>query len=263
MSGMDPDRQLSPQFSNRTKAVVLMSGGIDSTLCAAIAIERWYAIRPLVISYGQRNDAEIDCALDIAHWFGAATQTNLVKLDTNIFTGSTSTLLSDTLQTFNLERGTYTVGAPRDRQVQGEVSSAVPFRNGMFIAMATAYALSCGADTVFVGTTGEGASQYADCDEPFIDAITEAVTYGSGEKVNVTFPLKKMSKLQIVELAIQEWRDGKLPLQLTRSCYDSGPLSCGTCLACEERLAAFKQLGVKDPIRYAKPSIVIPNRRRS
>ncbi len=222
------------------RALVLCSGGIDSTTCLALAIERYGAaeVTALCISYGQKHTRELDSARAVAAYYGVP----LRVLDlAALFEGSNCTLLQgsdgDIPKESYADQLAKTDGAP--------VSTYVPFRNGLFLASAASIALSQGCSVIYYGAHADDAAgnAYPDCSEAFNDAMGRAIYLGSGEQLRIEAPFVDKDKAAVVAEGL---RLGA-PYHLTWSCYEGGERPCGLCGTCRDRAAAFAANGVADP----------------
>jgi 7-cyano-7-deazaguanine synthase len=228
-----------PGISHR--AVLLASGGLDSTVTAALAREAGHELVWLTIDYGQRHAIEIDRARQVA----AAMQA--VK----------HTVLAVDLQKLGGSALTAGFPVPKDRPAgernQGIPITYVPGRNLIFLSLAAAYAETEGASVVYFGANILDYSGYPDCRPEFIRAFEATVAAGTkagaeGTALRVCAPLLAMTKAEIIRTGV---RLGA-PLHLTSSCYDPvGDLACGRCDSCVIRREGFAQAGVEDPTRYA------------
>ena len=222
------------------KALVLFSGGVDSTTCLAIAVEKYGKnnVIALSISYGQKHTKEIQAAEKIAEYYGV----ELKKLDlARIFEGSDCSLLSSSSEDIPKERY-----AEQLKKTDGKpVSTYVPFRNGLFLSCAASVALSNGWTEIYYGihTDDAAGNAYPDCSEEFNNAINSAIYIGSGNALKVTAPFVNMKKADIVAEGLRL----KVPYQMTWSCYEGGEKPCGLCGTCRDRAAAFAANGVADP----------------
>ncbi len=225
------------------KAMVLFSGGLDSSVCLARAVRLFGAGQVLALSvrYGQKHKKELEAARRIAAYY----KVPLISLDMGeIFRGSECTLLEDAAG--EVPAGEYsdqlkeTDGAP--------VSTYVPFRNGLFLSAAAAEALSRGCDTILYGAHADDAagSAYPDTSPEFNRAISEAISLGSGGKVRVEAPFIHASKAQVVAAGLEEG----VPFEWTWSCYQGREKACGVCGTCRDRRKAFRLNGLRDPIEY-------------
>jgi 7-cyano-7-deazaguanine synthase len=224
-------------------AVVLLSGGIDSTTTLAIAIADGYEAYALSFDYGQRHQIETEAARHLAGSLGA-TEHRVAKIDLRVFGGSA---LTDE------------INVPKQRSekqiAHGIPITYVPARNTIFLAYALAWAEVIEAPDIFIGVNAIDYSGYPDCRPEFIQAFenlanlaTKAGVEGQGFQVHT--PLIKLSKAEIIRKAVEL----RIDLSLTHSCYDPSPqgLACGQCDSCILRLKGFREAGMKDPIRYVK-----------
>src|SRR5213083_3176574 len=225
------------------RAVVLLSGGLDSTTTLATAIAEGYETYALSFDYGQRHKIEIDAAREIAKALGAK-EHRVAKIDMRIFGGSA---LTDD------------VDVPKKRSeteiARGIPVTYVPARNTIFLAYALAWAEIIPAAHIFIGVNAIDYSGYPDCRPEFIEAFETLANLGTkagveGRRFQIHTPLIKFSKAEIIRQAVELGVD----LSLTHSCYDPSPegLACGQCDSCLLRLKGFREAQVKDPIRYAK-----------
>ncbi len=223
------------------KALVLFSGGVDSTTCLAMAVEKYGAenIIALSIFYGQKHEKEINAAKKTAEYYGVIWKT----LDlTPIFADSDCSLLAK-----NDEAVPQTTYAEQLKETDGKpVSTYVPFRNGLFISSAASIALSNECGVIYYGAHSDDAAgnAYPDCSDAFNNAINDAVFIGSGEQLKVEAPFVNMTKADIVKKGLEL----KVPYELTWSCYEGGERPCGLCGTCRDRIAAFEANGVTDPL---------------
>ena len=223
-------------------AIVLLSGGLDSTATLAIARAQGCETYALTFDYGQRHKRELGAAKKIAKSLGAKKHL-VVKLDNQIFGGSA---LTDD------------VNVPKSRSdkemATGIPVTYVPARNTVFLAHALAWAETIGAGHIFIGANAIDYSGYPDCRPEFMalfETLANIATKAGveGARLQIHAPLIKMSKADIVRKAVEL----KVDLSLTHSCYDPLPdgRACGECDSCRLRQKGFAEAGVKDPIRYA------------
>lgn len=216
-------------------AVVMVSGGMDSCVTAAIA-SRDHDLAFLHASYGQRTQAkELACCMALADHFGAARRLH-ARLDHVTAIGGSSLIdLSWPVPEADPDR----------REIP---STYVPFRNGQILSIAAAWAEALGASSLFIGAVEEDSSGYPDCRREFFDAFELAIRAGTrpGAAPTIQTPVIHMRKSAIVA------RGAELgaPFHLTWSCYRSEEVACGTCDSCCLRLRAFAEAGVPDPIPY-------------
>lgn len=223
------------------KAVVLLSGGLDSTTCLSVALKSGYEVYPLSFDYGQRLKKEIDCAKSIAKYYKIRNH-KIIKIDN--FGGSALTDMAIDIPNFNGKDGipvTY-----------------VPARNIIFLSYAVGYAEVLGAEAIYIGVNMIDYSGYPDCRAEFIEAFEDMVRVGTktgvdGKPVKIITPLIKLSKGEIVTIACEN----RAPIHLTTSCYNGGEKACGVCDSCTLRLNGFKESGIEDPIEYQKKCLDI------
>lgn len=219
------------------KAVVLSSGGLDSTTVMAIARSQGFEIYSLTFDYGQRHRTEIDHSKAVAEHLGAVSHI-VIKLDTAPFQGSA--LTAD-------------IEVPKDGVKPGIPVTYVPARNLVFISIAIAYAESIGARDIFVGVNAVDFSGYPDCRPQFIEALEKAAAIGTkcgdeNDPIRIHAPIAGLSKSEIILKGTELGVD----YSLTHSCYDPDEhgRSCGRCDSCRLRLSGFKTAGLKDPVEY-------------
>lgn len=225
------------------KALVLFSGGTDSTVCLALAVEKYGRdeVTALSVSYGQKHIKEIEASEKIAAYYGVARRT----LDMSaIFEGSSCSLLSSSQEEIPHE----SYSGQLEKSGGAPVSTYVPFRNGLFLSAAAAEAISLGCREVYYGAHGDDAAgnAYPDCSEEFNRAIGSAIYIGSGKTLSITAPFIGKTKAQVVKEGLRL----VVPFHLTWSCYEGGEKPCGTCGTCRDRIRAFELNGVKDPLEY-------------
>ncbi|MBR4201591.1 MAG: 7-cyano-7-deazaguanine synthase QueC [Oscillospiraceae bacterium] len=222
------------------KALVLFSGGLDSTTCLALAIEKYGAdaVLALSVSYGQKHAKEIEAAKAVAAYYGVRLQT----LDlAAIFADSDCSLLQGSSQ--EIPKESY---AEQLKETDGKpVSTYVPFRNGLFLSSAASVALSHGCEVIYYGAHADDAAgnAYPDCSQDFNDAINRAIWLGSGKELRVEAPFVGKTKADVVAEGLRL----NAPYHLTWSCYEGGEKPCGFCGTCRDRAAAFAANGIDDP----------------
>ena len=222
------------------KALVLFSGGVDSTTCLGIAVEKYGADEVLALSvyYGQKHSKELEAAQKIAAHYGVSLRTLDLALifadsDCSLLKGSDDEIPKESYA----EQLSKTDGAP--------VSTYVPFRNGLFLASAASIALSNGCEVIYYGAHSDDAAgnAYPDCSADFNNAINTAIFLGSGNQLRVEAPFIGLTKAQVVAKGLSL----NVPYHLTWSCYEGGDKPCGVCGTCRDRLAAFRANGIDDP----------------
>jgi 7-cyano-7-deazaguanine synthase len=234
------------QTKSASPAVVLLSGGLDSTTVLAIARNEGFAIHALTFGYGQRHSAEIDAARRIARSAGVARH-HVVEIDLTLFGGSA--LTAD-------------IPVPKDRDLAPSSAAAgeipvtyVPARNTIFLSYALALAEVVQASDIFIGVNALDYSGYPDCRPEYIDAFEKMANLATRAgvegrtRVVIRTPLISLSKAAIIKLGTSLGVD----YSQTMSCYDPGPNgeACGRCDACQLRLKGFSEAGLEDPIGYA------------
>jgi 7-cyano-7-deazaguanine synthase len=230
--------------SERKKAVVLLSGGMDSATCAAMAVAQEREVYPVSFYYGQLHAVEVECAERITVRLGLQPLKH-VKLPVDLFVGSGSALIQG--DDVEMPDKTY-----EELQANEGVSPTyVPYRNGTMLSLASTYALSVGASEVWYGAHNEDAAgwAYPDCTPEFIGAQAAAMYIGSYHQLRLVTPLEWTDKAGVVELGLQYGT----PFEITHSCYRGERPACGTCPTCLGRLHAFAKHELLDPIDYAIP----------
>ena len=222
------------------KALVLFSGGVDSTTCLGIAVNKYGADEVLALSlyYGQKHSRELEAARKIAARYGVKHKELDLAL---IFADSDCSLLSGSTE--DIPKESY---AEQLKKTDGKpVSTYVPFRNGLFLASAASIALSNGCTEIYYGAHSDDAAgnAYPDCSSDFNDAINRAIYLGSGEELHVVAPFIGMNKAQVIAEGLKL----SVPYELTWSCYEGGDKPCGACGTCRDRIAAFRANGMDDP----------------
>jgi len=222
-------------MSNSKKAVAIISGGMDSALGAKIAQNKGYELIALHFNYGQRTQKkELDSFRKIAKSLNVI---ECYEIDLDFFKQVGASALTDS----SLE-------VPIDGVEDGVPITYVPFRNGIFISIATAIAEKHGAEALFIGVVEEDSSGYPDCRDSYIKSMEKSINLGTKDetKLEIKMPLVHMKKSEIVAKAIEL----DVPLKDTWSCYQNEDRACGVCDSCRLRLNGFKIAGVKDPIEY-------------
>ena len=231
-----------------TKAIVLNSGGCDSTTCVGLAIERLGAPNVITasINYGQRHVKELECAQNVAEHYGVE-HIVIDLLDTGIFSESRCPLIASSGGSIPHESYAHQI----EENGEGMVETYVPFRNGLILSCMAAVAMSrfLGEKVdIYIGAHADDAAgeAYADCSAEFVDAMDRAISIGTYGKVHIVAPFAKTNKAGVVAEGL---RLG-VPYELTWSCYEGGDVQCGTCGTCIDRKAAFAANGVVDPVPY-------------
>lgn len=220
-------------------AIVLVSGGMDSCVTAAIARAENDEIALLHVSYGQRTERRERRAFeDIADFYGAARRLAVSIEYLARIGGSSLTDRAMEVTEANLEA----TEIP---------TSYVPFRNANMLSIATSWAEVIGASRIYIGAVAEDSSGYPDCRPEFYEAFEKAIDAGTkpGTRVRIRTPIIHLSKAEIVKKGLEL----NAPLHLSWSCYRNEDFACGTCDSCALRLRGFARADVEDPIRYASP----------
>jgi 7-cyano-7-deazaguanine synthase len=223
------------------KAVVLLSGGLDSATTAAIALEQGFDVHALSVRYGQRHAVELEAARRVAERLGVRRHV-VVDLDLRLFGGSA--LTGD-------------VPVPKDTpmdEIGAQVPATyVPARNTIFLSLALAWAETLEARDIFIGANALDYSGYPDCRPEYFAAFTRLADLATragveGARLTIHTPLLRLTKAQIVSRGLALGLD----FGLTSTCYDPAPdgAACGHCEACLLRLKGFEEAGVPDPARY-------------
>jgi 7-cyano-7-deazaguanine synthase len=240
-------RSHSPaQIPPTPKAVVLLSGGLDSTTVLAIAKSEGFSVHALTFRYGQRHSHEADAAKAIARAAGVVRH-QIVDIDLTVFGGSA--LTSD-------------IPVPKDRDLDDSSTESagipvtyVPARNTIFLSYALAFAEVSGASTIFIGVNALDYSGYPDCRPEYIEAFERMANLATRAgveghtRLSIRSPLISLTKADIIKRGVSLGVD----YSLTTSCYDPGESNeaCGRCDACQLRLKGFREAGLDDPIEYA------------
>jgi 7-cyano-7-deazaguanine synthase len=220
------------------KAVVLLSGGLDSATTLAIAGREGFELYALTFDYGQRHKKEIECAKRIAKELGVR-EHKVFDIDLTRIGGSA---LTDASVDVPMNRNLGTDDIPR---------TYVPARNLILLSIAVAWAEVLGADAVFIGANAVDYSGYPDCRPEFFESFGETARMGTkmgaeGDQIEIKHPLVHLSKADIIRLGDEL----KAPFGLTWSCYLGGEKACGRCDSCVLRLKGFREAGLEDPIEY-------------
>ncbi len=220
-------------------AVVLLSGGLDSTTCLAIA-SRSHEVHAITFDYGSRHSREIESAKALARHFKVASHT-ILNISLDSIGGSALTDRAIPIET----------GKKQSDIGRSIPSTYVPARNMIFMSIAIAKAEAIGASSIFIGANSVDYSGYPDCRPEFIAAFQEAARLGTkvgveGHPIRIETPLLRLSKADIV----RKGAEFGVPFELTWTCYTGGDKACGRCEACALRLEGFREAGVRDPIGY-------------
>ena len=218
------------------RAVVLLSGGLDSAVCLAVASQN-REVHALTFDYGSKHDKEIESAKEVGRIFNVKRHT-IMKVRLDAIGGSTLTDDNMAVDT----SGQMSEGIP---------ASYVPARNIIFLSIGVAMAEAIGAGEVYIGANSVDYSGYPDCRPEFVEVFQKMIEAGTktgveGKPVKIVAPLLKMSKAGIIEFG----KALDVPFELTWTCYTGGERACGKCEACLLRLKGFREAGIEDPIAY-------------
>lgn len=228
---------------NDKKAIVLLSGGLDSSTCLGVAVKEYGSenVCAVTVTYGQRHNKETDCAKSVADHY----EVPLYTIDlTDIFAGADCSLLLESKK--EVPNGTY-----YEQKHDKGVSTYVPFRNGLMVAAIASKALSIDGDAdwdIYLGVHSDDTAgdAYPDCSEEFVSAVNKAVGIGTYGQVSVTAPFAGAHKSDIVHIGLEIG----VPYELTWSCYKGRERQCGKCATCIDRREAFRLNGATDPVPY-------------
>ncbi len=223
------------------KAMVLTSGGVDSTTCLGMAVKEYGKenVVALSISYGQKHTKELESAKAVTDFYGV----EFINIDLEpLFRYSNCSLLKHS--DAEIPKESY---AEQLKETDGKpVSTYVPFRNGLFLATASSIAISKGCGVIYYGAHSDDAAgnAYPDCSKVFNDAMNTAIYEGSGKQLKIVAPFVEWTKKDVVKKGLEIG----VPYELTWSCYEGGEKPCGVCGTCIDRIKAFEANGVQDPI---------------
>ncbi|MGP1407769.1 7-cyano-7-deazaguanine synthase QueC [Selenomonas sp.] len=221
------------------KAVVLLSGGLDSTTCMAVAKEAGRELYPISFNYHQRHSIELEGAKEVAAFYRVKKHL-IIETNMELIGGSALTDRAIAVPEGDVSRTSVPV-------------TYVPARNLIFLSYAVGYAETIGARYVYIGVNSVDYSGYPDCRPEFIERFQAAADYATeaasaGKRIEIVAPLQNLSKAEIVRLAARL----AVPLELTHSCYNGGEKACGVCDSCKLRRQGFALAGIEDPIEYEK-----------
>ncbi|UCD55082.1 MAG: 7-cyano-7-deazaguanine synthase QueC [Candidatus Omnitrophota bacterium] len=213
------------------KAIVLLSGGIDSAVTLYLAKKKGFCPTALIFDYGQRHRKEIGFARRIAG--KARSPYRIIKLS---FPWKGSSLL---------DRKMHIPKRPFNNIKKGIPSTYVPGRNLIFLSIATSFAETIKGDAIFIGAHTQDFSGYPDCRKTFFDIFKKVITKGTkdGKRIKIYTPLLNKNKKEIIKIGLRL----KVPFKFTWSCYEGSRNPCDSCDSCLFRKKAFEELGVKDP----------------
>jgi len=207
--------------------IVLLSGGLDSTVCATIASKRGPTIA-YIVDYGQKHSKEIVCAMEVADFLNIETRFETIRLQRK------SALTGGREIEFDVPYGEIERNNP---------STYVPFRNALLLSLAASLAEDVEADSIYIGCNSVDFSGYWDCTPKFVKVFNKVVQLRG---IKIITPLMNKTKKQIVRIA----KRLNAPLHLTWSCYVGGQSACGRCDSCKLRLKGFYEAGFQDPLKY-------------
>ncbi len=222
------------------RALVLSSGGVDSTTALAMAVKKYGNdnVVSLAMYYGQKHDKELKASEAVAEYY----KVEHIVLDLEkLFTYSDCALLKGS----NKEIPSESYGEQLKKTNGSPVSTYVPFRNGLFISVAASIAISKKCNIIYYGAHADDSAgnAYPDCSPEFNKAISDAVFLGSGGELKIEAPFVNLNKADIVRKGLEL----NVPYELTWSCYQGGDKPCGICGTCIDRIRAFKLNGIDDP----------------
>ena len=225
------------------KALVLLSGGVDSATCLALAVETYGAeeVLALAVWYGQKHRKELEYSKKLADYYHVEFKTLDLSV---IFADSSCSLLVQNADT-EIPKESY---AEQLKSSEGKpVSTYVPFRNGLFLSSAASIALSYECEVIYYGAHSDDAAgnAYPDCSDAFNQAMNQAIYLGSGNQLRIEAPFVNFTKADVVKKGLEL----KVPYELTWSCYEGGEKPCGVCGTCRDRARAFAENGIQDPWR--------------
>jgi 7-cyano-7-deazaguanine synthase len=221
----------------QSRAVVLLSGGMDSCVCTTLAA-RDHDVAALHISYGQRTESrELDSFQSICDRLGIRDRLMVRNEALRLIGGSA---LTDE-----------NIAVPESHAIGRDIPvTYVPFRNAHFLAVAVSWAEVLGASKIYIGAVEQDSSGYPDCRPAYYRAFNEVIKAGTKQgRIEIVTPLIAMRKAEIVRLGVEL----SAPFDLTWSCYSREDRACGVCDSCVLRLRAFQEAGTVDPLPYAQP----------
>lgn len=213
------------------KAVVIFSGGLDSTTCLYLALKEGYEVSTISFRYGQRHIKELDSARKIVQVANIKDAREIIlPVPTSALTGASEIPTNRTIE-----------------EMQKVPPTEVAFRNQIFLSHALQYANEIGAEAVYIGVTAIDYSGYPDCRPEFIRAMQQVID-AQEKNIAIVAPLLQLYKAEIIELGTELG----VPYNLTWSCYKGEELACGQCDSCLLRLKGFKEANLTDPIEYVR-----------
>lgn len=229
------------------KALVLSSGGLDSTTCVGLAVKEYGKENVITASlyYGQKHNKELECAKKVAEYYGV----KHIEEDISNIMKYASNVCSLVKGGKEIQEGSYESQVKANDK--GRVETYVPFRNGLLLSIATAYADSLFPNEevkIYYGAHSDDnvGSAYADCSPEFTEAMNKAINIGTYNKISISSPFVNMNKAEVLKLGLEL----NVPYELTWSCYKGGEKQCGKCGTCIDRKKAFKENNIVDPVGY-------------
>ncbi|NET39849.1 MAG: 7-cyano-7-deazaguanine synthase QueC [Cyanothece sp. SIO1E1] len=220
------------------KAVIVLSGGLDSTTCMGVAQDQGYELYPITYHYGQRHNREVEQAKEVASYYQVKDH-RIVNLSFLQEIGGSA--LTD-------EK----IDVPKGGEEDGIPVTYVPARNLIFLSLATAYAEVVGAEVIYIGVSAVDFSGYPDCRPEFIESMSKTIQLATKigttteQSIRIETPLIQLSKAETIQLGMRL----KVPYHLTTSCYQGDEQACGVCDSCRLRLKGFEEAGYSDPVPY-------------
>ena len=232
--------------TQQRKAIIILSGGLDSTTCMGIARDQGYELYPITFDYGQRHSMEIEHAKKVAAHYQVSSRHSLIQLGFLKQLGSSA--LTDHSIPIPHASEENTAGYLHQDAIP---VTYVPGRNLLFLSIAASYAEVLGAEAIFIGVNALDYSGYPDCRPDFIQKVEEVICLATkvgveGNQIHIKTPLISWTKAEI----IQEGMRLRVPYELTTSCYTGNTQACGSCDSCRLRLKGFADACLKDPIAY-------------
>lgn len=221
------------------KAIIVLSGGLDSTTCMGIAKDKGYELYAITFHYGQRHNREVEQAKQVAHFYNVKDH-RIVNLTFLKDIGGSALTDND-------------IAVPKSGEEEGIPSTYVPARNLIFLSLATAYAEVVGAEAIYTGVSAVDYSGYPDCRPEFIESMSKTIQLATkagttDASIRIETPLIRLSKSETIRTGIELG----VPYELTTSCYLGDEVACGECDSCRLRLKGFKEAGVRDPVDYGR-----------
>lgn len=234
---------MTTNTTSNKKALVLSSGGVDSTTCVGIAVNELGSenVSTVSVFYGQKHNKELECAEKVAEFYNVK---HYVLDLSNVLQYSNCSLMKNSTEEIPM----MSYAEQIEKNGEGKVSTCVPFRNGLMLSAVAALAQSIYPDDdvdIYLGAHADDAAgrAYADCSEEFTSAMNTAIVIGTYGKVRVVAPLVNMNKAGVVKLGLSLG----VPYDRTWSCYVGGDKPCGKCGTCIDRANAFAANGISDP----------------